>query len=136
MLIRVMAWLRKHRVAVAIGLATSVVATYLVRGLDWLLPRLLAVLLAAPEWAYVFVVVVLTILFSGFAAATLAVFIHRVSRQLIVWASARLPHYARKRYRDEWLAELEVLRDRPLSEFLFATHVWMGSSRVSRELSR
>jgi len=136
MLLAVMAWFRKYRVVIAIGLATSVVATYLVRGLDWMLPRLVGILIAAPEWLYLFVVVVSAVCFSAFATATLAMFIRRVSRQLIVWASARLPRYLRRRYRDEWIAEIELFWDRPFGGLVFATRIWAASISMSRDMFR
>ncbi|HEX5851562.1 MAG TPA: hypothetical protein VFY36_00570 [Solirubrobacteraceae bacterium] len=130
-----MAWFHKHRVAIAIGLATSVVATYLVRGLEWVIPRLLAVLVAAPQWLYLFVAAVVAVSFSAFATATLAAFVERFSRQLIVWASDRLPRNLRSLFRNQWLAQLDHLYDRPFVGLVFAIRIWVETIPWSRNMT-
>jgi hypothetical protein len=129
------AWIRKYRTVIIIGLVTSMVATYLVQGLEWAIPHVLAVIAsAAPEWILGFVLGVVTAAYWIFGVATLALLLRRLSLHLINKAAARLPRRARARYSAEWRGELQALHSRPITGLMFAARVWVASGQIGKLL--
>ena len=55
-------------------------------------------------------------------------------RSLIRGAVRRLPEAERRRWAEEWQAEYEVKRDRPLTALVFAICVWLNAPATAREL--
>src|SRR4051812_11240801 len=134
---------------VFIGAVGAIVATYAVRGIDWLgaqLPALVLVLAPLIEsfssWFWNLlrqllpVAGILIVLISATAIRPQSgPGIQGVSRRFIKWAARRLPQGWRDRWRDEWLAELDAIgTDRPISGLLYSIAVARSSGRVASVL--
>lgn len=132
-----------------IGALGAVLATYATRGIDWLAPRfptLISALVAACEWLAIrgwdvllhlpmpltAGLTVLSMIFAAERKPRLSAW--EVSRATIARTALRLPGRHRDRWREEWLGELELFRDRPVSGLLFAAGVVRSSSRLARTM--
>jgi hypothetical protein len=121
-----MGWVSRHRTVIAISVVCSVIGTYVVRLLDWSLPRFVDVLLnAAPEWTFGFVIGFLTATSWIFVLATIGSLLLRASHALIARASTRLPTGAQAEQLDLWRVQLARREIRPLGAFRFAIGVWL-----------
>lgn len=136
---------------VVIGAFSAIVATYAVRGIDWLGAQLPALLLAlAPliesisSWLWNLlhqqllpvVGILIVLLWATAIRQHSGSGIQGVSRRVIEWATRRLPHgRQRDRWRDEWLSDLDVIgTDRPISGLLYSIAVAKASGRVASVL--
>lgn len=54
-----------------------------------------------------------------------------LSTRIVARAARRLPHGYRDRWRDEWMADLQQLREKPASSLIFAAGVARSSSRLA-----
>lgn len=135
---------------VVIGVVAAIVATYAVRGIDWLGAQLPALLLAlAPliesisSWLWnplrqllPVAGILMVLLWATAIRQHSGSGIQGVSRRVIEWAARRLPQgWQRNRWRDEWLGDLDVIgTDRPISGLLYSIAVARASGRVATVL--
>lgn len=138
----------KHRETlrlILIAALGAIAATFAVRGIDWLaakLPVIVSSVVAATEWLAVHgwhLVRESSIRQATFVMVlcSAAAFRQRVgsaawalSTRIVAWAARRLPHRYRDRWRDEWMADLQQLSERPASSLIFAARVARSSSRL------
>ncbi|HEX5929526.1 MAG TPA: hypothetical protein VFY48_09040 [Solirubrobacterales bacterium] len=133
--------------------AAGVVVTYLVRGIDQLIPQLPAMLdaiAATFNWLAAEAVAVASEMVRfldqpyapAFAGLVAMLFLMRIdpssfpwilSRRILKWAARRAPGRHRDRYEEEWLAEIAALNpDYPLRALLASLGVAATMARRSR----
>src|SRR4051812_30001805 len=136
-----MKWLWEHRAMLLVNVLGSIIgaALYSQLGSIW---RAVGAALGFAERAVIYVAIlifdlarhvtenpVLLVMIAGWlvASVTLSLLtaetrgvLHMLSKRLVLLAVRRLPTHVRRRWSDEWLAELEALDERPLTGFLFA----------------
>jgi hypothetical protein len=121
-------WANDPWKVLALGVVASVIATYVVRLLDLVGPPLLrlagdvAVWLASSGELIVIVAAVLVLL-RGLEARLVAGVVPRAARWLVHRAADRLPRPLRARFEEEWLAEVDAMRDRPITALMFASRL-------------
>lgn len=123
----------------------AIAATFAIRGIDWLTARFPVVVtrvIAVTEWlaAYgwhlvretpISQVILLVVLCSAVAfRQRVGSAVWALSTRIVAWAAQRLPHRYRDRWKDEWMADLQQLRERPASSLIFAARVARSSSRL------
>jgi hypothetical protein len=126
---------------IAITAIGTIIATYAVRGIDWLVTRDLAAEFAAlvgPLWQLLhqrigplspLAIGIATIVVL--APSRLGWVARRLSRLIILVAVWLLPRRVRERWREELLGELTMLEDRPLAGLLFAARIAVISPRIA-----
>lgn len=140
-----MGWNRETLRLVLIGALGAVVATYAIRGIDWLavrLPASVSTLVAACEWlaawawhtlqpgSFLLAVGLATLWSIRAPGRNVRPAAWEISKSIIGWAARILSRRHRDRWRSEWLGELEQLRDRPVASLLYAAGVARSSVRM------